>query len=112
MLVDFVSDDVHLRVPAQYGGKGFELLLSIDGARGVARRANHEELRARRDGGLELFGRNLKVLLDGGLHEHWRSAGEEHHLRVAHPVGSRYDDLVAGIHKRHHSARHALLRTI
>ena len=46
------------------------------------------------------------------LHNNGVATSQLHHLRVRHPVGSGYDDLVARIHKCHNSVADTLLRTV
>ena len=92
-------------------GDALELLLGVEHARGVARRGEHDELGARRDGGLELLGGHLEVVLELGLHEDTFALGQTHKLLVAHPERRGDDHLVAGVDETLHHLEQALLGT-
>ena len=112
VFVDFVADDVDVLVAAEHLGQRLEFLLAVNGTRGVARRAEDDGLGAGRDGLFELGGRNLEVLFNAGLHEDGLAVGHEHHLRVAHPIGSGDDDFLARGDEGHDGIADTLLGTV
>ena len=112
VLVYLVGNDDDALVAEQHVLQRLKLLLAVDRARGIAGRAQDEGTRAGRDGSIKLLGRNLEVLFDGCLHEDRCAFCQQDHLRIAHPVGSRDDDFVAGIYEGHDGVADALLGTV
>ena len=112
VLVDLVGDDDHLRVTRQDVGQGLQLVVAVDAARGVRGRAEDERLGLGRDGGLELLGRDLEVLIDAGGQDHVRALGQLDHLHVAHPVGGGHDDFVARVDEAEQGVADGLLGAV
>ena len=112
MLIDFIGDDYDIGVTAQDGGEGFQLGSGIDGARGVGGRAEDEGASVGRNGLLQLFGRHLEVLLNGGLDKDGLAISHQHHLGIADPIGGGNDDLIAGIDEGEYDIADSLLGTI
>ena len=112
VLVDLVGDDDYLRVARQDVGQSLQLVVAVDAARGVRRRAEDERLRLGRDGGLELLGRDLEVLINAGGQDHVRALGQLDHLHVAHPVGGGHDDFVARIDEAEQGVADGLLGAV
>jgi hypothetical protein len=75
--------------------QGFDFVRRIDRAGRVAGGVEHEQARARGDGGAQGGGRELELGLVGGLDDDGLGAGHLHHLRVTQPVGRGDDDFVA-----------------
>ena len=92
-------------------GYAFQLLLGVEHAGGVRGAAEHDELGARRDGGLKLLGGHLEVILELGLHEDTLALGQTDKLLVAHPERRGDDNLVARVDQALHHLEKALLGT-
>ncbi len=60
-----------------------------------------EEYGDPRDRRFQCLGLQLEAELRGADHSHRRAAGQRHHFRIAHPVGRRDDDFIAGVQRRH-----------
>ena len=112
VLINLVGQDDDALVAQQDVLQSLQFLAGIDGTRGIAGRTEDEGAGARCDGGLQLLRCNLEVLLDAGLHDHGRTVGQEHHLRITYPVGGGDDDLVALVHQGHDGVADALLGTV
>ena len=106
--VDLVDDhpDVVLREDAR---ERAQLIRGVRAAGRVGRRAEDERLGPRRDRSFERLRREQEALLLRGRHVHGRGAHHAHLLRVAHPVGRRDDDLVAGLVERHRDVEERVL---
>ena len=112
MLINLVADHRDLPVAAQHLGKGCQFRGAVNAARGIAGRAENEGAGALGDGRLELLGRYLEILLNGGFHEHGLGTCEQHHLRIAHPIGRGDDYFVALGSQCHDCVAHGLLRAV
>ena len=112
VLVDFVGNNEHLRVAAEHFGQSFHFFGAIDGTGGVGGAAKDESTGAGGDGGLELCGRDLEILLDLGFHKHGGAVGQAHHVGVAHPIGGGDDDFIAFAHHRKEHAANGLLGSV
>ena len=112
VLVNLVGNDDDLLVTKQDILQRFEFLLAVNRAGRVTGRAKDERLCLGRDGGFELLGRNLEVLLDSCFYENRSAFCQENHLRIAYPIGSGDNDLVACIHDGHDGVADALLRAV
>ncbi|MNV28831.1 hypothetical protein D3C71_1200340 [compost metagenome] len=101
MLVHVVGQNPDLRVLAQHQGQGFQLGAGIGGAGRVRRRVEDQPLGAWRDGGVQDLGAQLEAVGFLADHGDGLAAGQQHHVRVGHPVGGGDDDLVAGVQRSH-----------
>ena len=101
MLVDFVCEDKDILMSENHFCQRFQLILCVHAACRVARRAENQHARLRSNGIFQLFRSHFEILLEASLHDNGRAAGQFHHLRIAHPVGSRYNHLVAVVHQCH-----------
>ena len=99
VLVQLVQQHQNLRVLAQHLGQGGQFLAAVDGARGVARRVQHQPARARRDGGLQRGRRELEALLNAAVHDDRRAVVHAHDVGKRRPVRRRHDDLVARVQR-------------
>ena len=95
VLVDFVRHDPDVGLYAD-SNEGFELGTGIDGAGRVGRAVDDDHARLRSERGGQLGGGDLKTGDVFGVHDDGRTAGELHHLGIAHPIRGRDDDFVAG----------------
>ena len=109
VFIDLVREYEQVVVGENHLGQLPEFLFRIDAPRRIARRAENDQLRLRRDGRLELCGGDLEVLTDAGRHDDRRASRQLHHLRVTYPVGGGDDDLVAGVHQCQDGIAHPLL---
>ena len=112
MFVDFIGNHDDLGVTAEHFGQSLHLFCAIHGTGGIGGAAKNEGARAGRDGGLELCGRDLEVLLDRGFYEHGGAVGQTHHVGIAHPVGSGDDHLVAFVDNGEEDVANGLLGTV
>ena len=112
MLIDFVGNDNNVLVTKEHVLQPLQFLTCIYGTCGVAGRAQYQCACLLGDGSLQLFGSDLEVLLDGGGNEHGSGIGQKHHVGVAYPIGSGYDNLVASTCQSHDDVADALLGTI
>ena len=97
MLVDFVRQHEDVGIFCKHVGKGFQLVVCVDAARRVRRRAEQQHACARCDCCLKLLGRDFEVLFHAGWHSHCLALGEFHHFHIAYPCRSGDDHLVAGV---------------
>ena len=112
VLVNLVADHRDLPVAAQHLGKGFQFRGAVNAARGIAGRAEDKGAGALGDGRFELGGRYLEILLNRGFHEHGLGTCEQHHLRIAHPIGRGDNHFVALGSQCHDGVAHGLLRAV
>ena len=112
VLVDFVSENKQVVVLLDDLGQSLQLILAIDAAGRIAGRAEDEQTRLRRNGGLQLLGRHLEVLFETSLHNDGIATSQQHHLGIAHPVRSGNNDLIARIDQCHDGVADALLGTV
>ena len=112
VFVYLVGQHEEVVVAEDYVGQGLQLLLAVDASRWVAGRAEYQHPRLGRDGSLKLLGGHLEILLEAGVYKHRGAACQQHHLRIAHPVRSRDDNLVARVHECHDGIADALLGTV
>jgi hypothetical protein len=81
----------------------------VCGAGRVRRRVQDQHLRARRDRGGELLGRDLVALFRPGRWHDRNAVREQHHVGIRHPVGRGDDGFVARIEHRHAEVEDGLL---
>ena len=96
VLVNFIRDDEDVLFQRDLAD-GEQLLLGVDGTRGVVRGGEDDHLGARGHGCLELLSGNLPAVFGFRLHEYGGAAADLYHGGVAHPVGGGDDDLVPGV---------------
>ena len=89
-----------------------QLVVAVDGTRGVRGRAEDDGLGARREGGLELVARHLEALVDASVERHVDALGELDHLEVADPCRRGDDDLVALVDDGEDDVADLLLGTV
>lgn len=111
VLIDLVGHNEEVLMTGDDLGDTLKLFLGVEHAGGVAGGREHDELGARGDGGFELLGGDLEVVLKLGFHEDTLALGEADELLVGDPEGGGDDDLVAGIDKALHHLIEALLGT-
>ena len=87
----------------------FELFLGVEHASGVGGRGEHDEFGAGGDGGLELLGRHLEVILELGFDEDALTFGKADELLVGDPEWGGDDDFVAGVDEALDDLKEALL---
>lgn len=92
--------------------RALQFFLAIDAARRVAGRTEDEHTGIGRDGGFQLLGRHLEVLLEACLDDHGFAACQQYHLGVAHPVGGGDDDFLTVVDEGHHCIADTLLGTV
>jgi hypothetical protein len=97
VLVHVVADDEHLGMPAQHLAQGGQFFPGVDGAAGVGGAVDDQHLGLRGDGRFQLRRGDLEALVDAGFDDDRLAVGQDHHVRVGHPVGGRDDDFVARI---------------
>ena len=97
MLVNLIGEHCHLRMAGKHFYQTLKLLTRVDAARRIRRRAEKHHARALVDGGFELRGSHLEILVDSGGNQHVDASGELHQLDVADPCGHRDHHLVAGV---------------
>ena len=112
VFVDFICENKQILVAFDDVGQSFQLGFVIHTAGRVAGRTEDDQTRLRCDGFLQLLGSHLEVLLETGFHYYGVTACQQHHLRVAHPIGGRDNHLVAWVNQCHHRVAHALLGTV
>ena len=112
MLVNLIGDNDDALVAKQHILQAFQFLKAIDRTCRIGWRTENQGACLGRDGGLQLLGSDLEILLDGSLHNHRLSIGQFHHLGIAHPVGSGNDHLVASIDDGHDGVAHRLFGAI
>jgi hypothetical protein len=100
MLVDVIGGDDDLRMPHQHFAQRAQLFPGVGDAGRIGRAVDHHQTGARRDRGLERLGGNLEALIDGARNDDRGGVGEEHHVRIRNPVGTRNDDFVARVEQR------------
>ena len=83
----------------EHVGHRLELGLGIGRAGRVRRRVEDDPLGFRRDRLLQVFRLHLVAGRHGGDDLDRGAAGEQHHVRIAHPIGRRDDHLVARIER-------------
>ena len=109
VLVNLVGHHKEVFVLGYHLGDTLKLLLGVEHAGGVAGAAEHDELGAWGDGGLELLGRHLEVILQLGLHEDALALGQADELLVGYPEGGGDDHLVARVDEALDHLEQALL---
>ena len=112
MLINLVANHRDLLVAAQHLGKGCQFVRAVNAARGIAGRAEDKGAGALGDGRFELGGRYLEILLNRGFHKDGLGTCEQHHLRIAHPIGRGDDYFVALGSQCHDGVAHGLLRAV
>ena len=93
-------------------GQCLQFFFVIDAARRIAGRAEDDHAGLGGDGGLELGGGHLEILVEAGLYDDGLTTSEFHHLGVTDPIGSGDNHLLAGVDQRHDGVADALLGSI
>ena len=112
VFVDLVGKHIEVVVPEHHLGQCLQFVAGVDATGRIAGRTEDEHACARGDGGFELLGSDLEVLLDAGTDVNRHTSCQQRHLWVAHPVRRGDDDLLAIVDKSHHSIADTLLGTI
>ena len=100
VLVHVVGQHPDVGVTTQNLGQGQQLRLGVGGAGRVGGAVQDQPLGLGRDGGLQHLGAQLEAVLLLADHGHGLAPGEQDHVGIGDPVGSRHDDLVAGVQGR------------
>ena len=79
---------------AQHGGQRLQLRAGVGGSGRVGRTVQDQPLRSRRDRGLQRLGAQLEAVGLVSDHGHRLATGQQHHIRIGHPVRRRHDHLV------------------
>ena len=87
-----------------------KLVLRIGGAGRVVRAVQDEEPGSRCDCRLELRGGDLVAIFGTAIWKDRHAVRQQDHVRVGHPVRSRNDGFIAGVHHRHDHVVNGLLR--
>ena len=98
LVVDLVGDDINVLLHADLGD-GLHHRQVIHHPRGIAGVVEDQGLGLGGDGGAQLLGTHLEAGFLRGLHHHRHAADHFDLLVVAHPVRSRENDLVSGVHQ-------------
>ena len=112
MFIDFVGNDVHLRMLGQNFGQSLQFFLAIYRAGRVWWRTKNQCLGLRSDSSFELGRSNLEILIDTSCYDNRCTIGHLHHFRITYPIWSRYDDFVAWVNQYHDSVANRLLGTV
>ena len=112
VLVDFIGHHHDLRMVGQHSHQSGQLFAAVDRAGRVGGRAEYQHAGLGRDGSFQLGRSNLEVLLDAGRYDDGAPLSQLHHFRIAHPEGSRYDDLIARIDQGEDGVAYRLLGTV
>ena len=99
MLVHVVREHPDVRVPQQHFDERLQLGTRVSGAGRVRRRVQDQPFGFRRDRLVERLRLELEAALELGRDAHRSAAGQQHHVRIAHPERRRHDDLVARIER-------------
>ena len=111
VFVDLVRDDVEVVLDGEPADV-LKLLAGVDKAVGVVGGVQDDGARPACDGGLDLAGQELKAVLLPRLHDDGNAARHAHQLRVAHPEGTRHDDLVPLVQQRLEGVEQGVLRAV
>ena len=109
VLVNLVGKHEEVVMAHHHARQSLQLVLAVDAPRGVARRADDEQLGLLGDGVLQLLRSHLEIAFDARADNDRLSTRELHHLRIAHPVGSGDDNLVSGVDQSQYGIAHPLL---
>ena len=88
-----------MAVAQQHIREGLQLGARIGGPGRVRGRVQDQPLCARRDCGLQRFGRQLVICVRAAGNGHRRCPSQQHDFRIAHPVRRGDNDLVAGVQR-------------
>ncbi len=88
-----------MRMLHQHVGQSAQLGFGVGRARRVGRGVHQEPLGLRRDRLFKRLGRQLEAVVDRRLGKDRGAAAQRHHLGIAHPVGARDHNLVAGVQR-------------
>ena len=83
----------------QHVRQSLQFVARVGRAGRVRGRVEHDPLGARGDRTLQVLGLQLERLFDRRRHDDRLAAVDQHHLRIADPIGRRDDDLVALVHR-------------
>lgn len=97
MFVHIIRGDHNLRVATQDLAQLSQLGLGVGNAGGIGRAVDDKQASVVGDAGFQLLCRDLEVLFDACLDDHRSATGQDHHVRVGHPIRRRDDDLVTRI---------------
>ena len=97
MLVHVVGRDDDVGMSCEHRAECHQLGARVGRTGRIAGAVEDQEPRARRDRGGELRRRDLETLLRARKYRNRRAVGEQHHVRVGHPVRRRDDHLVARV---------------
>ena len=95
--VDLVADHGHLGMAAEHLGDRFEVAAAEHRAGGVAGAVQDQQLASRRDRRFQSLGIQPEAFGGGARDQANRGPSQPGHLRVAQPVGSREQQLIAGL---------------
>jgi len=100
VLVHVVGGDDHPRMLPQHIAQGLQLFAAVGHAGWIGGAVDYHHLGLLVDGGAQLGGRDLELLLGLGLDEHRDAAGQQGHVRIGDPVGGGDDYFVPGVQQR------------
>ena len=100
MLINIVGQDPDLRVAQQNIGQRLEFRARISRSRWIRGRVQQQPFRFRRDRLLQRPRPQLEAMLDLRFDGNGLAAGDQHHVRIADPIGSRDDHFIARINRR------------
>jgi hypothetical protein len=109
LLVDVVGADQHARVLQQHFAQRRQFRARVGRAGGIAGAVQQHESGLGIDGGFELPRRDLVAGSRVRIGRDGQAIGQQHHVRVRHPVGRGDDDLVARIDHGHAQVEQRLL---
>lgn len=112
VLIYLVGQNDNAGILGQHVGKGLQLFAAVHTAGGVGGRAEDNGLGLGGDGGFELLGGNLEVVVDGRRHYNALTFGQFHHLDITYPAGSGYYHLVSGIDKAEYGIAYRLFGSV
>ena len=112
MFIDFIGNDNYLRMLGQHSGQSGQLFLAIYRTGRVGRRTKNQSFGLRRNGGFQLGGGNLEVLLDTCCNNHRIAFRQLHHFRIAHPIRCRHNHFITRVHQYQDCIANRLLGSV